>query len=1368
MKKILGLDLGTTSIGWALVNEKEAADEVSSITKVGVRVVPLTVDEQQNFEKGRTITTNADRTLKRSMRRSLQRYKLRREHLRSLLKENGWISDATILAENGNRTTFETYRLRAKAATEAVSLEELARVLLMINKKRGYKSSRKAKDSDEGQLIDGMAVAMEMYEKHLTPGQYMLQRYSEGKRTQPDFYRSDLQAEFDRVWAAQQKHYPQLLTAELKENLVGKNATQTWAALQTPWNLAGIKRATKRGLEQNKENAQWRSDALAKQIGLEELAVVLQEINKQISASSGYLGAISDRSKELVFGKKTVGQYLMDQLDLNPHHSLKNQPFYRQDYMDEFERIWSTQRQHHPELTDELKHQLRDIVIFYQRPLRSQKGLLDFCEFESRQITVTIDGKQKTKTTGLRVCPKSSPLFQEVRLWETLNNLELKAPDGTRYALNNDQRTLLANELEIKKELKESDALKVILTNPKGYSLNYKKLEGHRTNAVLYDRFAKIVEATGHDAIELEKMPSGKALSIIFEIFDARGINTEVLLINPNLKGEAFYRQPAYRLWHLLYSYEGDNSTTGNQSLIDALQKQFGFAPEYGAILASATFEEGYGNLSAKALLNILPWVLDGYRYDQACERAGYNHSHSVTKEENDQRQLLDTLPLIGKGSLRNPVVEKILNQTVNVVNEIVTQYGRPDEIRIEMARELKKTAQQREEMTKAIGKNTKEYEILRQRLISEFGFANPSRNDIIRLRLYRELAPIGYKAPYSGKAISPTQLFSKEIDIEHIIPQARLFDDSFANKTLEFRDVNIDKSNLTALDYVEQKWGQEGVDAYKARVEQMDCSPAKKKHLLWREADIPSDFLNRDLTNSQYIAKKATEMLKQITRTVTPTTGAITDRLRDDWQLTDVMRELNWDKYDRQGLTETFTNRDGQQVRRIKDWTKRNDHRHHAMDALTIAFTKPSIIQYLNNLNARSDKSGAIYGIEQKELERDANHKLRFKAPFAQFRSEAKKQLEAILVSQKAKNKVSTLNTNTTRTKHGKRQRIQLTPRGQLHNETLYGSMQQYVTKEEKVGAAFNAEKIATVANKAYREALLQRLNQHGGDAKKAFTGANSLEKKPLFLNAEMSRCVPPKVKTVTLETIYTIRKEVGPDLKIDKVVDAQAKRLLQARLDAFGGDSKKAFSNLDENPIWLNKEKGIAIKSVTITGVSNAVALHDRTDHLGRPILDADGNPMPKDFVSTSNNHHVAVFRDADGNLQEHIVSFYEATQRKALNLPVIDKEYKNDEGWQFLFTMKQNECFVFPNPATGFDPTEVDLLDPRNTDRISPNLFRVQKFSTKDYVFRLHLETMLVDEKALANLTWKRLLNPQKLEGVVKVRLNHLGQIVQVGEY
>src|SRR5690606_11085854 len=106
----------------------------------------------------------------------------------------------------------------------------------------------------------------------------------------------------------------------------------------------------------------WRSEAISAQLEKEEVAYVITEINNNLNNSSGYLGAISDRSKELYFNKETVGQYLYKQLLKNPHTRLKNQVFYRQDYLDEFETIWSEQKKHHSELTDELKIEIRDIV----------------------------------------------------------------------------------------------------------------------------------------------------------------------------------------------------------------------------------------------------------------------------------------------------------------------------------------------------------------------------------------------------------------------------------------------------------------------------------------------------------------------------------------------------------------------------------------------------------------------------------------------------------------------------------------------------------------------------------------------------------------------------------------------------------------------------------------------------------------------------------------------------------------------------------------------------------------------------------------------------------------------------------------------
>lgn len=1301
MKKVLGLDLGTTSIGWALVNEADQSSEKSSIIRLGVRVNPLTVDEKTNFEKGKPITTNADRTLKRSMRRNLQRYKLRRENLIEVLKEQHWIDDQTILAEHGNGSTFETYRLRAKAATEEISLEQFARVLLMINKKRGYKSSRKAKSGDEGNLVDGMEVARQLYDNHLTPGQYVYQIFQEGKHYVPEFYRSDLVSELDKIWAVQQAYYPEILTPEFRVQISrqGRKGTSSIFLGRYQIYTADIKG---KGHERNVFLYTLRKKSLERRLNPEELALVVSEVNGQVNGSSGYLGAISDRSKELFFKRQTIGQYLMEKLDQNPNVSLKNQPFYRQDYLDEFEKIWSTQSTFHPELTDEIKHEVRDIVIFYQRRLKSQKWLVSNCEFER----------------GRKVCPKSSPLFQEFKIRQMLNNV-IVISGSEKRRLTDEEREVLYAELHYRSKLSSSEALKLLYAKPRGMSLNFKLLEGNRTIASLLHSCQTVIEMSGHGEYDFEKMPSAESVGIVQNVFSGLGFETSWMNFDSNKKGEMLDREPQYRLWHLLYSYEGDNSVTGDEKLIAHLMELLKMPREYAKVIASTTFEEDYGSLSAKAIQNILPYLQAGHEYSEACSLAGYRHSAaSLTREEINNRVLQDHLGLLPRNSLRNPVVEKILNQMSNVVNAIIDEYGRPDEVRIELARELKKNAAEREAMTKSIDENAKTNEKVQKLLQEEFGLTYVSRNDIIRYRLYQELETNGYRTLYSNQYIPQEKLFSKDIDIEHILPQARLFDDSYSNKTLEFRDVNIEKGNSTALDFVASKWGESAVAEYKARVDELlkkgAISQAKANKLKMKESDIPDDFIDRDLRNTQYISRKAQEMLHEVCRVVTATTGSITDRLREDWQLVNVMQELNWDKYSRQGLTQVIVGREGQQIRRITDWTKRNDHRHHAMDALTIAFTKPSYIQYLNNLNARSDKSGVIYAIEQKELYRDSDHHLRFAPPLPldELRKEVRSHLEQVLVSIKSKSKVVTKNVNVSKQKGGSLRKVQLTPRDQLHKETVCSRMKMPVRKEVPVGSKMTAEVIASVINPHFRLALQTRLDAFDGNTKKAFTGSNSLEKNPIWLDTQHSACVPAKVMVETFEVVYTVKKPINKDLKIDKVVDEGIRRILQARLDEFGGDANKAFSNLDDNPIWLNQEKGICIKTVRCKHLNNAIPLHDSHDNQGRTIVDSEGRTLPADFVDPGNNHHVAIYLDSDGKLQEQVVSFIEATHRALHRQPIVDREYRKSDGWQFLFTLKQNEYFVFPNAETGFNPNEVDLMDEKNYSIISPNLFRVQK--------------------------------------------------------
>ena len=1414
MKRILGLDLGTTSIGWAVVDLATKPEEQSSIIKLGVRVNPLTVDEKGAFEKGKAIETTAKRTQMRGMRRNLKRYQQRRSFLLSVLRQYGIINQSQTFSEDGPSSTFATYRLRAKAASEEISLEQFARVLLMINKKRGYKSNRKTKadPSEDGQIVDSMDIARKLYDDDITPGQYLNQTYSASHRYVPSFYRSDLKDEFERVWAFQSQFHSDILTAELHDQLQGRGSRDTSKMFVAKF---GVYAADNKGkaIEKNMREFRWRAEALESKQDIRIVAYVLASLNGQIAASSGYLGAISDHSKELIFRNQTVGQYLMECIDADPHYRIKGKVFYRADYMREFDVIWEAQARFHRELTSELKKLIRDVVIFHQRPLKSKKFLISHCELESKEVT-TPDGK--TVISGPRVSPKSSPLFQDFKIWQQLNDVVVTNRSVSRSRVRKkssnvasfdfgpdyedepresrltvEQMETLHRELSVCGEMKADAALKLLGLDNKQYSLNFTKLHGNNTVAALFAALKKVIEWSGHDVEKFDSMDAAGKVDMTRKVLEAIGGKSDYLsLDNSNLDGDSLMRQPLYKLWHLLYSYEGDNSDSGNAKLVEHVSRLTGLNKDYAAAIAAITFDDDYGSLSTKAMARILPHLMQGLQYSDACEAAGYRHSkRSLTAEENESRQLLASLDVLPKNSLRNPVVEKIINQMIHVVNAAMREYGvddesgvrRFDEIHVEIGRELRQTQEQRERATKALADRTRETEAIMDVLVKEFHIAHPSRGDVLRYRLYEQLSPIGYHTLYSNRYIPREKLFSPEIDIEHIIPQALYYDDSEANKTLEYRSVNQAKGRLTAYDYV-ASLGEETLREYEERIKFLDTrgTQRKFKNLMMTERKVALTFSNRDLTTTQYISRKAMEILGQVTREVLAVTGSITAVLREDWQLVDVMKELNLPKYQRLGMVEEFANSSGHRVRRIKNWTKRNDHRHHAMDALTVAFTTRSHVQYINTVHSHESdeyEQAIVRALRKKLISQGENPRYIAPMPVDELRAEALRHLSQVIVSVKAKNKVATRALNKPRgsavVQHT------LTPRTQLHNETIYGRRQRYSSREVKVDKTFDASRIATVARRDYREALMRRLSEFGGDPSKAFTGKNALDKKPLFVDAEHRHAVPPRVKVVVLETYYTIRKPLGPDFadakKIAKVVDARVRRLLLERYEARGKD---AFSNLEEDPIYLNREAGIVIKRVTIEDNAEVEDLRVKRDKEGRIMVDEKGNPLRNDYVRTNNNHHIAIFEDEDGRLHEHVVSYYKAMVRLRLGLPVIDKDYNAAIGWKFLFTMKINEYFVLPdsllsdsvrrNSQGGFEPEYVDLLNPVNQRIVNDHLFRVQKLSKSNYMFRHQYETNVDEVKELKGITYVNVCSANNLRGIVKVRVDHLGRIVHVGEY
>jgi CRISPR-associated endonuclease Csn1 len=204
--------------------------------------------------------------------------------------------------------------------------------------------------------------------------------------------------------------------------------------------------------------------------------------------------------------------------------------------------------------------------------------------------------------------------------------------------------------------------------------------------------------------------------------------------------------------------------------------------------------------------------------------------------------------------------------------------------------------------------------------------------------------------------------------------------------------------------------------------------------------------------------------------------------------------------------------------------------------------------------------------------------------------------------------------------------------------------------------------------------------------------------------------------------------------------------RKLVKERFAEVGDkNAKKAFAE----PLFLDVEKNIPIKSVRcLTGLESLQPLH----------YNDEGKAY--DFVSTRNNHHVAIYEGKDGKRFEKVITFWEALERKMKKLPVVDREPA--DGSRFLISIQSNEMFVF-----GLNPEEIDFFNPDNLGLISKHLYRCQKITTLYYVFRHHLETKLDDSKnALEMKRFIRITSLSKLN-FIKVKLDTLGRIVKIGD-
>ncbi len=1120
-----------------------------------------------------------------------------------------------------------------------------------------------------------------------------------------------------------------------------------------------------------------RAKCVTEKVTLKELGRILYHLNQKRGYKSNrmendtekkdteYVTEVKNRYQEIKEQGITIGQKFYIELKKNEYYRIKQQVFPREAYIEEFELICKQQQKHYPEIiSDEFINKMRDDIIYFQRNLKSQKGLVSVCEFEGFWTTTT---EKKEFFVGPKVAPRSSPLFQVCKLWETINNITLKNRRGTPFIIPLNKKREIFEYLDNNEKLSEAELFKILELKKEdgwyGNKLIKKGLQGNITKAELLKHFVKDspllkFELSIQDKMEETYLVDKKTGEII-------NTNTKKIVTND------IEKQPLYQLWHIIYSISDEYECT------NALVKHFGIEKATAKNLSKIDFRKSaFGNKSVRAMRRILPYLIEGYVYSDACSFAGYNHSDSLTKGENLQRKLLDMIPLLKKNSLRQPVVEKILNQMINVVNAIITKYGRPDEIRIELARELKQSIEERNETFKSLSERERENEAIRKRLEDEYKI-RATRNNVIKWRLFHEIkgkeSKINAVCIYCGKSFGITDaLRGNSVDIEHIIPKSLLFDDSQSNKTLSHRTCNEAKGNRTAFDFMQSK-GEERLDKYLERVNNLYkdkiIGKVKRDKLLMPEDKIPKDFIERQIRETQYISRKAKEILEQVCRTVWSTSGNVTAHLRWLWGWDDVLMNLQLPNYRKHGLTEwRKIEINGQKHRKevIMNWSKRDDHRHHAIDALTIACTKQGFIQRINTLSSQytRDEMFENIGKQNKKFKEKLSLLDRYliaQKPFDTKEVEAK--AAEILISFKAGKKVATVGRRIVK-KGGKKEIAQtgiIVPRGPLSEESIYGKIK---TIELKKPIKYLFEHPDLIFKPYIRKLVEERLAQHDNDQKKALL---SLKKEPIYLGKGKRK--PLKYGTCFKEEYvikYPLESIKAKD--VEYIIDETVKILVKKRLAKYKNREKEAF----KEPLYFNEEKKIPVRTVRLyTGLTAIEPM--KKDENGKYI----------GFVKPGNNHHIALYIDEDGNKIEHCCSFWHAVERKKYRLPVVienpkevwDKillngdEYPQsfleklpNDKWKFDVSLQQNEMFIL-----GMKPDEFQkALKGNDRKMVSDHLFRVQKIANRNYVFRHHLETQLNDSEEakeskrfylFRSISAFDKLNPQK------VKVNNLGEII-----
>ncbi|NDW11070.1 type II CRISPR RNA-guided endonuclease Cas9 [Dysgonomonas sp. 520] len=1480
MKKILGLDLGTNSIGWALIDR-----DANKILGMGSRIIPMSQDVLGNFDKGNSISQTAERTGFRGIRRLRERHLLRRERLHRVLhvlgflpehyeqhidfeKRLGQFANETepklaynncdfifkesfeemaadfkqqnpslfYIKANGKETKipydWTIYYLRKKALTQKIEKEELAWIILNFNQKRGYYQLRGEEEEENPNKL----------------------------------------VEF---------HSLKIVEVEADEKPNAKGETWYYLKLENGW---VYRRSSKNPLFDWKDKV--RNFIVTTNLNNDGTVKIDKEGNESRSfrapSDDDWTLLKKKTEAEIEHSQKTVGTYIYENLLSNPNQKIRGKlvrTIERKFYKDELIAILKKQIELQPELFSEdlLNDCVRDLyrnneahqfvlskkdfvhlfvndIIFYQRPLRSQKSSISNCSLEFRKYK---DKDENEVKEYLKAIPKSHPLYQEFRLWQWLFNLKIYRKDDdtdvtSQFIASIEDLENLFDFLNNRKEIDQKALLKYFKLTEKTHRWNFVEDKAYPCNETGTQIRTRLAKVEGLPADFLTSGTEQNLWHIIYSVTDKKEYEQALSSfakkhkIDEDSFVENFKKFPPFKSEYGTYSEKAIKKLLPlmrlgkywNWDAIDVKTKsriEKILTGEYDEEIKDRVREKAINLTCENDFQGLQLWLAQYVVYDRHSEASDI----ILWKTPQD---IDDYLKEFRQHSLRNPIVEQVVTETLRVVRDVWKKYGDISEIHIELGREMKKTAKEREQLTSQITKNentnirikallmelkentdgklnvdnVRPYSPIQQELLKiyEDGVINsdieipddilkisktaqPTSSELQRYKLWLEQK---YRSPYTGQFIPLGKLFTSEYEIEHIIPQSRYFDDSFSNKVICEAAVNRLKDNQLGLEFIKEHHGEKvqlglgqaveifSVEDYQSFVKEYYANSRSKRTKLLLE-DIPESFIERQMNDTRYISKTVKGLLSNVVReegeqeaNIVICSGNITSILKRDWGLDAIWNSLIISRFERMNqLTNStaFTAWNEQYQKFLPTiplefskgfQKKRIDHRHHAMDALVIACVTKNHVNLLNNQSAKSDVKR--YDLQRKlrlfekvsyfdkkagkQVEREIPKA--FLKPWDNFTTDARKELEKIVVSFKQNLRVINKTTNKHQAYENGKKVLKSQIKGDswairkpLHKDTVFAKVSlQKIKKVRLIEALKNVE---SIVNKEFRNEI-RKISAAYGKFDPDKINKYFKDRKYLYEKTDISKVEVYYYETENAAVRKSLDTSFTEKVIKESVTDSGIRKILLNYLAAKDNKPELAFS--PEGIEEMNQ---------------NIAAFNDGKPH--QPIrkirmYETIGNKFQVGYTGNKKAKYVeaakgtnlffAIYADDKGNRSFETIALNVVVERLKQGLIAVPE--RNDKGHELLFHLSPNDLV--------YVPTEEELISGSKFPSEDIKIDRIYKMvsSTGNQCFFIlqNVAISIVNKVEFSSLNkMERCITGEMIKDVcIKLNIDRLGNI------